>query len=59
MVGGDDYRALGRHIAESANLGTECKHQERGQECSQGSVGQVVEHGDNLVVIDDYDTIWG
>ena len=57
MVGCDDYRALGRHIAESTNLGTEGKHQEGGQECAQGSVGQVVEHGDNLVVIDDYDTI--
>jgi hypothetical protein len=27
------------------------------QKCPQGSVGQVVEHGSNLVAIDDYDTI--
>ncbi len=57
MVGGDDYRAFCRHIAKSTDLGTESEHQERGKECSQGSVGQVVEHGINLVVIDDYDTI--
>ena len=57
MVGGDDYRAFCRHITKSTDLGTESEHQERGKDCSQGSVGQVVEHGINLVVIDDYDTI--
>lgn len=57
MVGGDNQWTLSRNVTESTNLRTESEHQERGQECSQGTVGQVVEHGDNLVVIDDYDTI--
>ena len=57
MVGGDNYWAFRGDIAKSADFRTKSKHQEWGQECSQGSVGQIVEHGDNLVVIDDYDTI--
>ena len=57
MVRGDNQWTLSRNVTESTNLGTESEHQERGQECSQGTVGQVVEHGDNLVVIEDYDTI--
>ena len=57
MVRGDDYWAFGRNVSKSTHLGTEGEHQEGGKECSQGSVGQVVEHGINLVVIDDYDTI--
>ena len=57
MVRSDNYWAFGGHIAKSTHLRAESKHQEWGQECSQGSVGQIVEHGDNLVVIDDYDTI--
>ena len=57
MVGGDDDRAFSWHIAKTTDLGAKCQHQERGKECSQGSVGQIVQHGPNLVVIDGYDTI--
>ena len=44
-------------MSQSPNLGTEGQHQNWGQKCPQSSVGQVVEHGSNLVAIDDYDTI--
>ena len=57
MVGGNDDRAFSWHIAKTTDLGAKCQHQERGEECSQGSVGQIVQHGPNLVVIDGYDTI--
>ena len=57
MVRGDDYRPLGWNMSQTANLGTKSQHQNWGQKCPQGSVRQVVEHGSNLVAIDDYDTI--
>ena len=57
MIRGNNYGALRGHIPKSSNFGAESKHQEGSEESSQGSVWQVVEHGVNLLVIDDYDTI--
>ena len=59
MIGSDDHWAFSWHIAKPSDLGPKCQHQERGEKCAQGSVGQIVQHGPNLVVIDGYDTIWG
>lgn len=57
MIRGNNYGALRRHVSQSPNFGTKGKHQEGSEESSQGSVRQVVEHGVNLLVIADYDTI--
>jgi len=57
MVGSDNDWAFSWHIAKTSDLGAKCEHQKRGEKCSQGSVGQIVQHDPNLVVIDGYDTI--
>ena len=44
-------------MSQAANLRSKSQHQNWGQKCPQGSIRQVVEHGSNLVAIDDYDTI--
>ena len=57
MVGSNDDWAFSWHVAKTSDLGAKCEHQERGEERSQSSVGQIVQHGPNLVVIDGCDTI--